>query len=110
LVVVVVVAVVRFFSHFVAHSHHHELAHKRDDQNFYKLYRRKLHTNFTRYHHSGYAPDGLPLYNFQAAQARSASILSAARSFMRSVLDNRDSKQIFIFLCLNFAFMLVEFA
>ena len=49
----------------------------------------------------GYAPDGLPLYNTTQAKS-TASVLDSARTVLRSIFDNRDTKQIFMFLSINF--------
>lgn len=61
----------------------------------------------------GYAPGtGIPLYNFRSASANTAlstSFLTNARWFLRQVLENYDSRQIFYFLCINLSFMFIEF-
>jgi hypothetical protein len=57
----------------------------------------------------GYAPDGLPLYHLNT-HVGTASIVAKARAALKSVLETSDSRQIFYFLCLNFSFMLTEFA
>eukprot|EP00048_Salpingoeca_helianthica_P001871 m.52408 g.52408 ORF g.52408 m.52408 type:complete len:716 (-) comp11770_c0_seq4:347-2494(-) len=55
----------------------------------------------------GYAPDGLPLYS--STPQTSPTFLSQVRSLLRAILDNRDTKQIFMFLSINAMFMVVEF-
>ena len=56
----------------------------------------------------GYSPDGLPLYHLQS-QLKTANVIQTLKSFLKSILESTDSRQIFYFLCLNFAFMLTEF-
>eukprot|EP00052_Salpingoeca_macrocollata_P027341 m.259416 g.259416 ORF g.259416 m.259416 type:complete len:794 (-) comp22731_c0_seq3:26-2407(-) len=58
----------------------------------------------------GYAPNGLPLYHTQLHQDNSGTMITRARNVLRAIFDNKDSKQIFYFLLINFGFMLVEFA
>lgn len=55
----------------------------------------------------GYAPDGLPLYS--SSQQPSPTLLTQARTLLRAILENRDTKQIFMFLSINAMFMVVEF-
>lgn len=55
----------------------------------------------------GYAPNGLPLYN---TAPEPTSTLATLRGVLRSILDGSDTKQIFMFLAINFTFMLVEFS
>jgi len=51
----------------------------------------------------GYSAAGPPLYNFagDALQRTSQSLMVVARSGLRQILDESDSRRIFYFLCLN---------
>eukprot|EP00051_Salpingoeca_urceolata_P015259 m.196951 g.196951 ORF g.196951 m.196951 type:complete len:729 (+) comp18340_c0_seq2:183-2369(+) len=53
------------------------------------------------------AHETLPLHAMRSKQTH--SVFSVLRGAFRDIFDSRDSTQIFYFLCLNFAFMLVEF-
>ncbi|XP_074651021.1 proton-coupled zinc antiporter SLC30A5-like [Tubulanus polymorphus] len=58
----------------------------------------------------GYSATGLPLYSItgEALQRTSHSILMVARSGLRAILEDPDSRSIFYFLCVNLAFTFVE--
>jgi len=51
----------------------------------------------------GYSAAGPPLYNFagDALQRTSQSVMVLARSGLRQILDESDSRRIFYFLCVN---------
>jgi len=51
----------------------------------------------------GYSAAGPPLYNFagDALQRTSQSVMVLARSGLRQILDESDSRRIFYFLCIN---------
>jgi len=51
----------------------------------------------------GYSAAGPPLYNFagDTLQRTSQSIMVLARSGLRQILDESDSRRIFYFLCIN---------
>lgn len=58
----------------------------------------------------GYRPDGLPLYSFsQPRLATAKSMLRPVLILLRSVTDNSNTRTIFLYLCINSAFMVVEF-
>lgn len=58
---------------------------------------------------TGYSPNGLPMYS--SVQPRLGStILSKPWSILwKSLWENRETRQIFALMCLNFTFMVVEF-
>lgn len=59
----------------------------------------------------GYSADGSPLYNFAGnalQRASQFSIMLTAKKFISQVLQKKDSRHIFYFLCLNFSFAFVE--
>jgi len=51
----------------------------------------------------GYSAAGPPLYNFagDALQRTSQSVMVLARSGLRQILEESDSRRIFYFLCVN---------
>lgn len=61
----------------------------------------------------GYSSEGLPLYRFAddvLQRASKTSFGALAQGFLSRVLEEKDSRQIFYFLCINLSFAFVELA
>ena len=61
----------------------------------------------------GYSSEGMPLYRFAGDvlnRASKSSFGALTREFLKKILDEKDSRRIFYFLCINLSFAFIELA
>ena len=61
----------------------------------------------------GYSSEGLPLYRFAGDvlnRASKSSLGSLAQGFLKKIFEEKDSRRIFYFLCINLSFAFIELA